>query len=181
MGGCRACLFRHAQDAEDFLELRAHRQIERLAGRQALQEPFVVELDELAALPARRAKVRSTTAAKSGIVACGTSAHRDRRRDIRRRHYVVAPTWLGGDEAVEQHVVGGEGVGLAGLQHRETIAAWSRADDDVDAELLLVGDARAAPPRWWCRQSRPRSCRRGRDRTRCPSRAAPSAWCRRRR
>src|SRR5215469_12290658 len=41
---------RHAEDAEELGELWAHRHVEPLAGRQALQEPFIVAEDEIAAL-----------------------------------------------------------------------------------------------------------------------------------
>ena len=86
----------------------------------------------------------------------------------------------GRDEAVEQHVVGRERVGLAGCEHRERLRVVGRGDD-LDAELLLVGE----------RAQRRLVGRAGGDDDglageiavgpRRRGSSAPSAWCRRRR
>jgi hypothetical protein len=56
---------RVVQHLERFLQLRRYRDVELLARRQARDEPFVVEQDQVA-VRAELAEVRSTTAASCG-------------------------------------------------------------------------------------------------------------------
>ena len=98
-------------------ELRAHRQIERLAGRQAADEPLVVELGEPPLLRHPR-KGALDHGGKAWIVAAEDQPVRIVGQIFADDLHVVRGG-LGGDDAVEQHVVGGEGVGLAGGEHGE--------------------------------------------------------------
>ena len=61
-----------SQHAEDLGKLRAHRQIQRLAGRQPAQKPLVVEFRE-PALPGDAAKRPLDQPSEGGIVASGIS------------------------------------------------------------------------------------------------------------
>src|SRR5262245_17874346 len=61
-------LFGLAQHPENLLELRADRQVERLAGRQTAQEPLVVELGQ-PALARHAGKRALDQRGESGIVA----------------------------------------------------------------------------------------------------------------
>src|SRR6516165_7898071 len=61
----RLRLFRRAEDAENLGQLRAHRQVDGLTGRQPVQEPLV-ESSSSRRSAAMRAKLRSISAAKAG-------------------------------------------------------------------------------------------------------------------
>src|SRR5262249_34563542 len=128
---------RHAEDAEELGELWAHRHVEPLAGRPALQEPFIVAVGEIAAFSELGegalddgGEFRLALAEHEAVGIVG---------EILADDMEIVAGLAGGNEAIEQNIVAGEGVGPARGQDLEGIGVVAAADD-LDAELLLLGD-----------------------------------------
>ena len=120
-------------------------------------EPGVVEPDDLAAL-GHAAEGALDDGGEIGVVAAIHEAVRVVGQ-IFADDFVPLHAVRLGDQPIEQHIVGpAKRLDLARLEQGEG-GGVIRGADDLDAELLLVAETPAAPPRWWCRRSRPPTCR----------------------
>src|ERR1700730_770988 len=118
---------RGVERLERFLELRRDRDVEPLAGRQARDEPFVVERDqivvgaELAERPLDHGvKLRLALAEHDAVGVVGQIVAGDAKLVLR-----LVPR----DQAVQQNIVGRERVGLAVDQHLIGLLVIGRSHD----------------------------------------------------
>src|SRR5471032_275785 len=122
------------EDLEALLELRRDRDVQLLAGRQARHEPFLIERHQVVV------GRELTEGALDGRRQLGLAlAEHDAIRVV--RQVIAHDLHLGfrlvmGDQAVEQDVVCGEGVGLAVGQHLVRLLVVV-ADHDLEAEPRL--------------------------------------------
>src|SRR5215469_1614314 len=116
---------RHAKDAEEFGELRAHRHIETLARRQAFQEPFIVAEDEIAALR----QLGEGALDDGGELGLALAEHEAVRivGEIFADDVKIIARPAGGDEPVEEDIVAGESIGPARRQELEGIGVVAAA------------------------------------------------------